>query len=171
MTTIETHRLVLRPLVAEDARAYAAIRVEPGVARFLPPLGPWRIAPNRLARAYIEEFTRDWRRAGYAPWAMVERQAGRLVGVCGLLHRVERDEAELSFMVASRHWRQGYAREAATAALGHAFGPLGLGRVVAIVRPDNAASLALLAGLGFRPDGEERYAGGRVLRLVIEPLA
>lgn len=38
-------------------------------------------------------------------------------------------------------------------ALRHAFGQLGLHRVEAAVRPENAASLALLARLGFRHEG------------------
>jgi ribosomal-protein-alanine N-acetyltransferase len=35
----------------------------------------------------------------------------------------------------------------------HAFGPVGLHRIEATVRPENAASLRVLAKLGFRDEG------------------
>ena len=46
-----------------------------------------------------------------------------------------------------------HASEALRTALTFAFGPMNLHRVEADVDPDNAASLALLARLGFREEG------------------
>ncbi len=48
---------------------------------------------------------------------------------------------------------RGLMTAAVRLALRHAFGQLGLHRVEAAVRPENASSLALLARLGFRPEG------------------
>lgn len=47
----------------------------------------------------------------------------------------------------------GVATGAVALAVDHAFGPVGLHRVEATVRPENAASLRVLAKLGFRDEG------------------
>jgi ribosomal-protein-alanine N-acetyltransferase len=59
---------------------------------------------------------------------------------------------------------QGYMREGIRLTLRHAFGPLKLHRLEANIQPDNAASIALVKGAGFRPEGySPRYLkiGGR----------
>ena len=59
---------------------------------------------------------------------------------------------------------QGYMREGIRLTLRHAFGPLKLHRLEANIQPDNAASLALVKGAGFRLEGySPRYLkiGGR----------
>jgi RimJ/RimL family protein N-acetyltransferase len=48
-------------------------------------------------------------------------------------------------------WGRGYATEGGAAALAHAFGELGVDRVVSIVHPENAASIAVMERLGIRP--------------------
>ncbi len=64
--------------------------------------------------------------------------------------------AELGYVLGRPHWRQGLAREALRAVLGQVFGALGLRRIEAEVNPDNTASCALLASLGFVLEGRLR---------------
>jgi ribosomal-protein-alanine N-acetyltransferase len=47
----------------------------------------------------------------------------------------------------------GVATAAVALAVDHAFGPVGLHRIEATVRPENGASLRVLAKLGFRAEG------------------
>jgi len=63
---------------------------------------------------------------------------------------------ELGYALGRAHWRQGVMREALTAMCSHAFGVLGIRRLEAEVNPDNLASCALLAGLGFVLEGRLR---------------
>jgi [ribosomal protein S5]-alanine N-acetyltransferase len=72
--------------------------------------------------------------------------------------------AYLAYYVGAPHARQGFMAEALTLALRHAFGPLGLHRLEANIRPENAPSLALVRRLGFTREGfSRRYLkiGGR----------
>ena len=48
---------------------------------------------------------------------------------------------------------RGYMREGLQLVLRHAFGPLGLHRLEANIQPENAPSIALVAGAGFRLEG------------------
>ena len=48
---------------------------------------------------------------------------------------------------------RGYMREGLQLVLRHAFGPLGLHRLEANIQPENAPSIALVAGAGFHLEG------------------
>ena len=56
--------------------------------------------------------------------------------------------------LAHQHWGRGYATEAATGWLDHAFGTLGLPRVISITDPPNRRSLAVMRRLGMVFDHE-----------------
>jgi [ribosomal protein S5]-alanine N-acetyltransferase len=46
--------------------------------------------------------------------------------------------------------RRGLATEAAIAAVSHGFGPLGLGRIISLIRPENQPSWRVAEKLGMR---------------------
>jgi RimJ/RimL family protein N-acetyltransferase len=147
MTTLTTERLTLRPLVAEDAEAYAAMRYHPEVAKWLPPAEG---DPVELARATIARFAAAWRERRHAPWGVFRQ--GRLIGHGGLNFVPEFDETEVLWALHPDAWGCGYATEVARAALGYGFDTLGLHMIFAITLPDNAASQAVMKrlGLGYR---------------------
>jgi len=94
------------------------------------------------------------------PWllrAMVLRERRVMVGHIGF-HTAPGEEylrpyapggVEFGFTVYPPFLRQGYAREASKALMGWAHQVHGVTRFVLSIRPDNAASQALAAGLGF----------------------
>ena len=51
-----------------------------------------------------------------------------------------RSEVEIGYRLARSAWERGYATEAARAVRDHAFGALGLGRLIALIDPANTAS-------------------------------
>jgi ribosomal-protein-alanine N-acetyltransferase len=61
--------------------------------------------------------------------------------------------AWIGYWVASSATGGGVATAALALGLDHCFGPVGLHRVEATVRPENAASRAVLAKVGFREEG------------------
>ena len=146
MTTVRTERLLLRPFEPDDIPAYAAIRRKPGVMRFLPRPKEPMDDDTRSAKA-IEIFRTAWAEKGYGPWAVI--LDGTLIGHTGLRWVPEEDATEVLYLFDPDHHGQGYATEAARAALDHGFGPLGLDRIVAWAMPANAASLAVMKRLGM----------------------
>lgn len=61
--------------------------------------------------------------------------------------------ATVGYKIDINHRRQGYANEALRATLPILIEELGLHRIEALVMPDNIASIRLLEGLGFEPEG------------------
>jgi RimJ/RimL family protein N-acetyltransferase len=142
MAAITTPRLHLRPARPGDAEALHEVFRRPEATRY------WSTPPHRdLAetQAWLDGMLAI--PAGEGEDFVVERD-GRVIGKAGLYRF-----PEIGFILHPDHWGQGLAGEAVGAVLDRAFGLHGLPRVVADVDPRNAASLALLARLGFRETG------------------
>jgi RimJ/RimL family protein N-acetyltransferase len=109
-------------------------------------------------------------RDGFARWAIVLRASGDLVGDAGLTRTDVggADEVELGWVVRSDHHGLGIASEAGSAWLDHAFGELGLGRVVSMIRAENVASRRVAEKLGMRVEREASWNGAPHLMYVLE---
>jgi len=149
---------VLRAFVPDDApEAHETIWGDPRVMGLLD--GPLDQAASERELARLIEHQE---RHGFSFWAVMDRESGLLAGECGLyLLEGRGPEVELGYSFGTRWWGQGYAVEAARAALDEAFGPLGLERVLAITRPENQRSQRVLERLGFTPAGTRLAYGHR----------
>lgn len=156
--TVTTERLTLRPFTAADRPAYAALRADPDVVRYLP--GGEALVPfaAEIAESRIASFHNGWSR-GYGVWAIEETATGSFVGQAGLASLERSADVEVLYALARRFWGRGYAREAAAASLRFGFETVGLARIVAYVVPDNAASARVLAAVGLHPTGDTDYNG------------
>lgn len=154
MTTLKTERLTLRPLVPDDAHAYAAMRFHPAVSKWLPPAEG---DPVEAARASIARFSTAWQQRGRAPWGVFLEQ--RLIGHAGLNFVPEFEETEVLWALHPDAWGRGYATEVARAALVYGFNTLGLGLIFAITLPDNHASQAVMKRLGLTYRRRVDYKG------------
>lgn len=149
-----TERLLLRPLVEDDLDDLAAVYTHPEVARWIGPHTHADVA-EELRRQIGHQAEHGW-----SLWAVRERESGRLVGDCGLQPLEHRGpEVELGYDLHPDVWGRGLATEAARAVVAAAFGPLGLDRIVAVVRPDHVASQRVLEKAGLARV-EERTAYG-----------
>ncbi|MEL7459717.1 MAG: GNAT family N-acetyltransferase [Pseudomonadota bacterium] len=133
---IDTPRLVLRPLGADDIDAIVDGVGNYDVVRWLSQ-APYPYGPAD-ARAFIADA------GGDLTWA-IDHQ-GRLVGVISL-------KDDLGYWLARSAWGQGFAFEAAQAALTHWFDDPRRGDMIARHYLDNARSELVLRCLGFRPEG------------------
>jgi ribosomal-protein-alanine N-acetyltransferase len=92
-------------------------------------------------------------------WGIVEKATQKLIGTIVLGNFRHHIFADLGYDLAFSAWGKGYMQEALTAVLSYADTDLGLKRISAYVRPENAASLKLLAKLGFIQEGLLHQAG------------
>ena len=141
--TFATERLVLRRWRPEDLEPFAALNADPEVTRFVG--GPMaREASDTMVARF--EACHDER--GYGRWAVEE--SGALVGFTGLgPHPFVGGAIEIGWRLARHAWGRGIATEAARAVVDLAFGEIGLSRIVAVVHPDNAASIGVCRHLGM----------------------
>lgn len=148
---LETDRLLLRPFELADQPAYAAIRSNPNVARYLPGGEASAARGGETAAAIVPAFTALWDEIGYGPWAAIERETGRLIGHIGLRHLPDFDGmTEVLYALDPATWGRGYANEGAAASLAFGFHVLGLTKIVAFALPGNRASLKVMQRIGLK---------------------
>lgn len=145
---LRTDRLLLRHMTADDAAFMLGLLNEPSWIRFI---GDRGVRTLEAARDYILAGPADMvRRLGFGFYVVELKESGCPVGVCGLAKRDFLDDVDIGYAFPQQHWGQGYAFEAASATLAHAKHDIGLTRIIATVRPDNAPSIRLLEKLGLR---------------------
>jgi RimJ/RimL family protein N-acetyltransferase len=145
---IRTERLILRPILAEDLDAYAAMYADPEVVRFI---SDGTTASRDETAEWLERSIRRNELDGWDMRSVVRAADGTVLGRCGIAVReIEgRVEREVGYLLGREHWGRGYATEAASAMRDHALGELGLRRVIALIQPGNAASKRVAARLGM----------------------
>jgi ribosomal-protein-alanine N-acetyltransferase len=153
---LETERLRLRPVVADDLDHFAALYADPDVMRFIGLRGPLK---REQARERLDFMLDHWRRHGFGMWTLWLKAGGDFVGRCSLRYLEESPEVELGYTLAKRFWGQGFATEASRAVVRHAFGALGLRRLVAIADPANVASVNVMRKIGMIFERLGRFYG------------
>jgi RimJ/RimL family protein N-acetyltransferase len=142
---LRTPRLLLRTFRRDDLPLYAALNADPEVARYLG--GPLTREDSDDIAAWAQEV---YGREGLGLLAVERRDDGVFLGMCGLHHQQSYpDDVEVAWRLAREHWGQGYATEAATGWLDHAFGALNLPRVISTTDATNLRSLAVMRRLGM----------------------
>jgi RimJ/RimL family protein N-acetyltransferase len=150
---IETERLRLRHLAADDLAAVYAIESRPEVVRWL----YWEPRTETEVRESLERRivrARDHAETGVTFGAEVIA-TGDLVGHVSLTVEPHR-QGEIGFSFHPDHQGRGYATEAARAVLGIAFVAYGLHRVFGRLEARNTASARVLEKLGMRREAHLR---------------
>jgi RimJ/RimL family protein N-acetyltransferase len=143
-----TPRLRIRALTLDDAPFIVALLNEPAFIRFI---GDRNVRSEEDAREYLVAGPlASYARHGFGLCAVELAADSVPIGICGLLRRPDLAAPDIGFAFLEAYRSQGYAREAAEAVQADAFARLGFERLLAIVNPDNAASIRLLERLGFR---------------------
>ena len=155
-TVLRTKRLTLRRLVPGDAPFIVKLVNDPDWVRYI---GERNVRGDDDARRYLEQGPLAmYRDAGFGLYLVELEATGASIGLTGLIRREGLDDVDLGFAFLPPWRGQGFAYEASMAALDEGRDRFGLKRVVAIVSPDNARSIGLLARLGFAFERKLRYA-------------
>lgn len=157
--TLVTERLRLRPWCPADRAAFAEINADPYVSRYLP-------APLTAAEsaALTERIADGFARYGFGFWAVerTDQSAAPFIGFTGLsvpgFQAAFTPCVEIGWRLATPHWGQGLATEAARAVLSHAFETLELEELVAFTAARNFASRRVMEKLNMRHRASEDFA-------------
>jgi RimJ/RimL family protein N-acetyltransferase len=140
--TLETERLVLRPMRGDDLPAYAALMASPRAAYMGGPhdeLGAWRMFCQDIAL---------WAIYGHGGLMIDLKSDSTTIGQVGINHGPLFPEKELGWFLYDGFEGQGYATEAAAAIKHWAFQTLRLDTLVSYVDKNNLASAAVAKRLG-----------------------
>ena len=155
----ETERLVLRRELPGDLEVWLEHMNTPQVAEKVGGVQP----PEKVAEAFAKMA--EATEAGQPSFLLVALKSdGTLIGKCGLA-RIEtavapgelRNAIQVGWTLRADCWGQGYAREAAHAALTLAFDRLALPRVYAQTSQRNTASWGLMERLGMNRRADLDY--------------
>lgn len=157
MTSLRTDRLRLRPFRRADLDAYAAICADEEVMRHIGAGGA--VGPD-IAWRQMAMFLGEWQLNGHGMWAVERLADARLIGRVGFLDPVGWPACELGWLLARDTWGQGYAQEAARAALACGREAFGIDEPISLIRPGNARSIALAERLGAVHERNIEFMGG-----------
>ncbi|MBA4222388.1 MAG: GNAT family N-acetyltransferase [Methylobacterium sp.] len=154
--TLETQRLLLKPLALDDAPAIQAVFPQWEIVRFLASHIPWPYPPDGA-----ENFLRDVALPGMAAgkewhWSLRPKaEPGHLIGVISLLVGEKNNRG---FWIAPEWRGQGLMSEAVVAVTDFWFGALGRDLLRAPKAVENIASRRISQSSGMRMVGVETHS-------------
>jgi RimJ/RimL family protein N-acetyltransferase len=157
-TVLATPRLRLRALRADDIQPlHRKIFGDPAVMA-------WAFGGQPLSAVESENFIRahfSFEAGPVGLAVLVDRTGGDLIGVAGLetCTVLSGDDLELGFVLAREVWGRGLATEIGRAQLAYGFERLGRPRLLAMVAPENQASIRTIEKLGMRHQFDVRPDG------------
>ncbi len=148
---LETDRLIIMPFKMQDIEVVHRMLSDEEVLRYL---------PDGIMSLEKSKETLEWLIGCYdkntperivkLTLAVAMKEDGRVVGWCGLGPlEFAPEEIEIYYGLLPDFWNQGITTEAAIAVLDFAFKATKLERIVAIVRPENGASIRVIEKMGL----------------------
>lgn len=148
---LDTPRLTLRGWRDSDRPPFAAMNADAEVTRYLS-----KPLTRDESDAFIDRVVARWRERGYGLWAVERRSDGAFLGFTGLswqdFESPVTPAVEIGWRLRRDAWGQGYATEAATAALRYGFESLNLEEIVSFTTAANLASQRVMQRIGLIRD-------------------
>jgi len=150
---LETPRLLLQQWRPEDWSAFKPIATNPEVMRYINGGIPWS---DERIRDFVSRQIALYQERGHCRWKLTGKTSGALCGFCGVGRFHEFPDPEIGWWLAPNYWGNGFATEAARAALDDAFRRVAIPRIVSIAHRENSASIRIMQklGLAFEADFE-----------------
>ncbi|MGD1995669.1 MAG: GNAT family N-acetyltransferase [Anaerolineae bacterium] len=152
---LETERLLIRPVAPEDAGDLHEAYGDPEVMRIIPGGASESLeATQRRLQKLIEHQNEH----GFSMWSVVEKESGKVIGVCGLiLVEGKGPDIEVAYQFARAHWGKGHATEAARECIRFGLEELMLAGIVGMTIPTHIASRRVMEKAGMTYEGTGRF--------------
>ena len=159
--TLTTPRTVLRPWSDDDLEPFAALNADPRVMTYFP-----AVLSREQSLAFVTRVRAHFDEKGWGPWAL--EIGGHFAGFVGLWSPSFTAHftpcVEVGWRLATSFWGQGYATEAARAAVRCGFEQLGLREIVSFTVPSNRPSRAVMQRLGMKYDPADDFDHPRIAK-------
>ena len=157
---VETPRLILRPFEMGDAEDWFNIMRSPEVTRY------WSHLPLQSLQEAQQDIIQDithMERKEYLRLAVIDKETNALMWMCVFFnHYPSSRRGEVGYCLDMAYQGKGIMKEAMVAFIDYLQTHLAVRRLEADIHPDNKASAALLAKLGFEQEGylKQRWVVG-----------
>jgi RimJ/RimL family protein N-acetyltransferase len=152
---LATERLLLREWLAADREPFAELNGDPRVMEHFPSL-----LNREESDALIERIVAHWQADGHGLWAVERTADGVFLGFTGLTPGGSAEMppfVEVGWRFAVHAWGQGYATEAARAAVAWGFEVLGLDEIASWTTVANVRSRAVMERIGMTHDSADDF--------------
>ncbi len=151
MPTLQTERLLLRPMHPLDAEDMFSYAHREDVTRYL----LWSPHPSiAYTRDYLHYIQERYALGDFYDWAIIERESRRMIGTCGFTRINTSDNSgEIGYVLHPDFWGRGYASEAAGRVMEFGYSELSLHRIEARFMQGNERSLRVMEKLGMKFEG------------------
>jgi len=158
MDILETERLKLREMTIDDLSAMRDIVCDEQT------MYTWNGAwSEEESLGGLQKQIKGYREDGFGRWAVVLKETGKVIGICGLMWcDTDKEKVlEIGYLFHRAFWHNGYAAESAIACKKYAFDVLGFGEVFSLIRDNNYAAMnvAIRNGMLVRGRYTKHYKG------------
>ena len=144
---LETPRLILREYTLDDFDGLYAILSDAETMKHYP-----RPYDEKGTMLWLNWSLDNYNRYGFGLWAIELKESGEFIGDCGItMQNIDGEELpEIGYHIHKKHWRQGYAKEAALAVREWFFTNTEFETVYSYMTATNVASYSTAASIGMQ---------------------
>jgi RimJ/RimL family protein N-acetyltransferase len=147
-----TDRLLLRGFRDADREPFAALNADPAVMEHFP-----ATLTRADSDALVDRILDRWSGDGHGLWAVERTADGVFLGFTGLARLAFLPQPEIGWRFTRFAWGQGYATEAARAALAWGFGVRRFDEIVSVTTVGNRRSRAVMERIGLTRDPADDF--------------
>ena len=145
-TQLETTRLRLRLFTRDDLQVMHQLNTDPEVIKYADdPVRDIEETKQRLEEGPLS----DYKKYGYGRFAVELKETGKVIGFCGIKYLPEIDLPEVGYRYMKEYWGRGIGTEAASACVEFAREDLNIEKLIALIIPENIASIRVAEKLGM----------------------
>lgn len=164
-TVLQTERLRLRHFTPADLEPLAAMMADEAQM--------WLYLRPRTrdeTRIWIDRTIQHYEQRAFGFWLIESVEDSEFLGYCGIRPRLIDgiEEVEMGWHTMKHFWNQGIATHAAAACRDFAFAQFNIPRLVAIIDPDNPASMRVANKIGMQLERETVVDGWRCILYSLE---
>ncbi|SET42658.1 ribosomal-protein-alanine N-acetyltransferase [Natronincola peptidivorans] len=153
---LETERLILRPLILDDAEdVYRKWSSDPKAVKYM----QWDLHTSiNVTKEWLTTEEKAIDSDNHYNWGFVLKKTGCLIGSGGFYYNAECKMFEIGYIIMRQYWGQGITSEAAEKIISYAKDTLGINTLYGKYAKDNIASGCILEKLGFIYQNDGKYS-------------
>ena len=146
----------------DDLDSLAQLLADPEVMRYV---GNSQPVAREEADHALYSILRHWDNHGFGRWAAIDKQTEMFAGYGGL--RSLMGTPEVVYHFAKKYWGRGLATELGQASLRFGFEANDFDRIIAVAKPENAASIRVMQKIGMQYEMNTAYYNIEVVQYSI----